>query len=151
MPIGFLLKYWKYGVLILFLLGIYMYWLSLTHKIEDLEQQKIVLLQNEATYKANEQRFRESIQAQNNTIIRMEQQQREDQERILNLSMEANEARKEAEDTKKKFKEHDLDRLTLSKPKWLEKLVNKGTKKVFKDLHDIADPEQIEKEIKGEK
>ena len=142
------LKYWKYVVLFLFLAGIYAYWSSLVSKIDKLEAEKVMLLQNEATYKANQEQLKSSIHEQHATIRNLEDRRTLDQQEIIRLSIQENTARQEAEEIKKKLHEHNLDKLALSKPKWMEKIINNGTKKVFADFEQITDPNTFNEEIK---
>ena len=46
----------------------------------------------------------------------------------------------EVDDIRKKFAKHRLDVLTLRKPKLIEKIINRGTADVLKNLETITDP-----------
>ena len=56
------------------------------------------------------------------------------------------EALREVNQLRNTFAKHDLDNLALSKPKLIEKIVNKGTKKVKEELIALTDPDQFEEE-----
>ena len=42
------------------------------------------------------------------------------------------------------FAKHDLDNLALAKPKLIENIVNKGTKKVKEELIALTNPNQFD-------
>ena len=60
--------------------------------------------------------------------------------------MANNEANEKVEDLRNKFARHDLDMLSLRKPGLVEKLVNRGTAKVFADLEKLTDPNQFDED-----
>jgi len=56
------------------------------------------------------------------------------------------EAMEEVNDLRGKFARHDLNMLSMSKPELLQKMVNRGTKRVGEDLGNITDPHQFDEE-----
>ena len=62
-------------------------------------------------------------------------------EQIERLSDENQQAQIEVENIRKKFAKHDINVLGLKKPKLIENIINKGTKRVMADLTDITNPE----------
>lgn len=140
-------KYWQYIVLALFLVGLYFYHAGLLHTIEEQSAEIVALNKDNATLEANEQRLKDEIKMQNGLIVKIEKKQTMDQKRIIELALKENAARAEVAEMKKKFREHDLDRLSLSKPKWMTKIINRGTAKVLKELEDLTDPALIEAEV----
>jgi len=77
---------------------------------------------------------------QNESILRLEDQRKVDQARMLKLAEEKTKFSQELEKLRSKL-DHDFYALTLSKPQWMEKLINKGSKKVLRDLENITKPE----------
>tara|TARA_E500000318_G_scaffold23134_2_gene23485 strand:+ start:306 stop:707 length:402 start_codon:yes stop_codon:yes gene_type:complete len=75
--------------------------------------------------------------------LEIEEQQKKQQAVLLKidrLTQEHQEAMREVEDIRKKFAKHDLDVLSLRKPKLIEKIINRGTADVFTNLESITDP-----------
>ena len=60
--------------------------------------------------------------------------------------MANNEANEKVEDLRNKFARHDLDMLSLRKPGLVEKMVNRGTARVFQELQDLTDPNQFDED-----
>ena len=94
----------------------------------------------------NQQRLENAIATQNEQIERALTEQKAAQERIQNLTLANNEANEKVEDLRNKFARHDLDMLSLRKPGLVEKLVNRGTAKVFADLEKLTDPNQFDED-----
>ena len=44
------------------------------------------------------------------------------------------------------FAKHDLDNLAINKPSLVEKMVNRGTKRVKEELINITNPNQFDEE-----
>jgi len=87
-----------------------------------------------------------AVATQNEEIERTLAEQKASQERIQDLTMANNEANDKVEDLRSKFARHDLDMLSLRKPGLVEKLVNRGTIRVFQELKDLTDPEQFDED-----
>ena len=91
----------------------------------------------------NQKTLESTIQQQNENL----QQTIENQElmvaQIERLSDENTQAQIEVENIRKKFAKHDLNVLSLRKPKLIEKIINKGTKEVLSDLETLTDPDQF--------
>lgn len=141
---GLLLKGWKWIVLALFIVAIYFYHQSLINKIDSQEDEINSLNREKATLTANVEKLKENIEIVNNTVHLLESQRAYDQKKIIELSLQENEARKEIKALKEKFSKHDLDHLSLKKPGLIQNIINKGTKQVHKDLEDLTDPSKIE-------
>ena len=76
--------------------------------------------------------------------LEIEEQQKKQQAVLLKidrLTQEHQEAMEEVEDIRKKFAKHNLDVLSLRKPKLIEKIINRGTADVFTNLESITDPD----------
>ena len=94
----------------------------------------------------NQQRLENAIADQNEQIEKALAEQKASQERIQNLTVANNEANEKVEDLRNKFARHDLDMLSIRKPGLVEKLVNRGTAKVFSDLEKLTDPNQFDED-----
>ena len=94
----------------------------------------------------NQQRLENAIATQNEQIEKAHTEQKASQERIQSLTLANNEANEKVEDLRNKFARHDLDMLSLRKPGLVEKLVNRGTAKVFADLEKLTDPNQFDED-----
>ena len=95
----------------------------------------------------NQQRLENAIADQNEQIEKALAEQKASQERIQNLTVANNEANEKVEDLRNKFARHDLDMLSIRKPGLVEKLVNRGTAKVFSDLEKLTDPNQFDEKV----
>jgi predicted RNase H-like nuclease (RuvC/YqgF family) len=94
----------------------------------------------------NQQRLENAIADQNEQIEKALAEQKESQERIQSLTVANNEANEKVEELRNKFARHDLDMLSIRKPGLVEKLVNRGTAKVFADLEKLTDPNQFDED-----
>ncbi len=81
-----------------------------------------------------------SISKLNEQILQVEKDKEEAFKRI-NLLQEANEeAREEVNNLKSKFDKHNMNVLSLRKPKLIENIINRGTKEVLNELENITNP-----------
>ena len=81
-----------------------------------------------------------SISQLNEQILQGEKDKEETFKRI-NLLQEANEeAREEVNNLKSKFDKHNMNVLSLRKPKLIENIINRGTKEVLNELENITNP-----------
>ena len=94
----------------------------------------------------NQQRLENAVATQNEKIEAALAEQKASQQRIQNLTVANNEANEKVEDLRNKFAKHDLDMLSLRKPGLVEKMVNRGTARVFQELQDLTDPNQFDEE-----
>jgi predicted nucleic acid-binding Zn-ribbon protein len=95
----------------------------------------------------NQQRLENAIADQNEQIEKALAEQKASQERIQSLTVANNEANEKVEELRNKFARHDLDMLSIRKPGLVEKLVNRGTAKVFSDLEKLTDPNQFDEKV----
>ena len=95
----------------------------------------------------NQQRLENAIADQNERIEKALAEQKASQESIQNLTVANNEANEKVEDLRNKFARHDLDMLSIRKPGLVEKLVNRGTAKVFSDLEKLTNPNQFDEKV----
>ena len=87
-----------------------------------------------------------TIASQNKDLEQQIAREKESQERIQNLTVTNAKAMEEVNDLWGKFARHDLNMLSMAKPGLLEKMVNRGTKRVGEDLGKITDPNQFDEE-----
>lgn len=91
-----------------------------------------------ATEKANVVRLADEINEQNDTILLLDKQREVDQAASESISGELQAARKEVKDLKSTFSRHNLNSLSMKKPGLIEKIINRGTRKVFKELEELT-------------
>ena len=96
--------------------------------------------------KGNQIALESKVAEQNEAIDRYLQQQKENQAKINQMALANQEAQREVNKLRSTFARHDLDNLAINKPALVEKMVNRGTKKVFSELIEITNPKQFEDE-----
>ncbi len=104
------------------------------------------LQDNISTLKGNQIALESSIAQQNNSIKQHLAKQKQTQEQVNVLTAKNQEAQREVNKLKNTFAKHDLDNLALAKPKLIENIVNKGTKKVKEELIELTNPNQFNDE-----
>jgi hypothetical protein len=97
-----------------------------------------------AVLKGNQIALENSIEQQNESIKKNLAKQKQTQEQVNVLTAKNQEAQREVNKLKNTFAKHDLDNLALAKPKLIEDIVNKGTKKVKEDLIALTNPNQFD-------
>jgi len=102
-------------------------------------------LQDEvSTLKGNQIALEGEIQKQNDSIKNFLEQQKQSAEQLNSMALKNQEAQREVNKLRNTFAKHDMDDLALNKPGLLEKMVNRGTKRVKEELIAITDPNQFE-------
>ena len=104
------------------------------------------LLDEISVLKANAIVLETKIAEQNESIKNYLETQKKVQQQIQTIEKQKQEALREVNQLRNTFAKHNLDNLALSKPKLIEKIVNKGTKKVKEELIALTDPDQFEEE-----
>ena len=102
------------------------------------------LQDNISTLKGNQIALENSIAQQNDSIKSYLENQAQAQKQIQSLEKDKQEAVREVNKLRTTFAKHDLDNLALKKPKLIENIVNKGTKKVKEELIALTDPNQFD-------
>tara|TARA_R110002095_G_scaffold6191_2_gene12861 strand:- start:553 stop:942 length:390 start_codon:yes stop_codon:yes gene_type:complete len=102
------------------------------------------LQDNISTLKGNQIALENSIAQQNDSIKSYLANQEQAQKQIQSLEKDKQEAVREVNKLRTTFAKHDLDNLALKKPKLIENIVNKGTKKVKEELIALTDPNQFD-------
>jgi len=97
----------------------------------------------------NQQRLENALNTQNEKIEKAVEDKKTSDARIELLTIANNQATARIEELRGKFARHDLDMLSLRKPGLIEKVVNRGTVAVFKELEDLTNPDQFDAETEG--
>ena len=125
------------GLALLILAGAFkMYYDKTQAEIEAFHLQLERSIQNQKTLES-------TIQQQNENLKQTIENQELMVAQIERLNDENTQAQIEVENIRKKFAKHDLNVLSLRKPKLIEKIINKGTKEVLSELETITDSDQF--------
>ena len=113
----------------------------------NMQKATIEKLQIELQTAINNQAVLENtISSQNNQITEQLEQQKISQKRITQLNEDSKLAQAEVNKLRNTFARHDLNNLAIAKPGLIEKIVNKGTVKVNKELVELTNPRQFDEE-----
>ena len=91
----------------------------------------------------NEKILESTIAEQNENLEQTIENQKLMITQVERLSEENQKAQVEVDTIRKKFAKHNMDVLSLRKPKLIQKIINKGTKEVLTELENITDPQQF--------
>ena len=87
-----------------------------------------------------------TIKDQNQQMEEQLAREQKSQARISQLSTANSEAMEEVTELRGKFARHDLNMLSMTKPGLLEKMVNRGTVRVFEELETLTQPDQFDED-----
>ena len=104
------------------------------------EAEKENLLVQVRQAQANTELLEKTVAKQNQDLLDQQKRTEEMMQRVTSLSDEHAKAVEEVNEIRKKFAKHNLDVLSLRKPKLIEKIINNGTKGVLQNLEVITDP-----------
>jgi multidrug resistance efflux pump len=104
------------------------------------EAEKENLLVQMRQAQANTELLEKTVAKQNQDLLDQQKRTEEVMQRVTTLSKEHAKAVEEVNEIRKKFAKHNLDVLSLRKPKLIEKIINNGTKGVLQNLEVITDP-----------
>ena len=104
------------------------------------EAEKENLLVQVRQAQANTELLEKTVAKQNQDLLDQQKRTEEVMQRVTDLSQEHAKAVEEVNEIRKKFSKHNLDVLSLRKPKLIEKIINNGTKGVSQNLEVITDP-----------
>ena len=104
------------------------------------EAQKDALVTQIKQASENQKLLEATIADQNAQINKQREKQQAVLLKIEQLTEDHQNAMKEVDTIRKKFAKHNLDVLTLRKPKLIEKIINRGTAEVLNDLEAYTDP-----------
>tara|TARA_R100001143_G_scaffold31177_1_gene30254 strand:- start:3439 stop:3864 length:426 start_codon:yes stop_codon:yes gene_type:complete len=114
----------------------------------NMQKATIERLQIELQTAINNQAVLENtISSQNNQITKQLEQQKISQEKITQLNEDSKLAQAEVNKLRNTFARHDLNNLAIAKPGLIEKIVNKGTNKVNKELIELTNPRQFDEQV----
>ena len=88
----------------------------------------------------NQELLEKNIAEQNQQLLDQKEKNKIVLERISALTVENQKALEEVEEIRKKFSKHNMDVLSLRKPKLIENIINRGTKQVLNELETITTP-----------
>lgn len=97
-----------------------------------------------AVLKGNQIVLETQIEDQNNSIDTYLKKQEQIGFQLNSLEAEKNSALREFNSLRDKFAKHDMNSLTLAKPKLIESRVNNGTKKLKESLIKLTDSTQFD-------
>ena len=98
------------------------------------EAEKMAMATQLQTAMDNQLRLENAVQTQNEQIEKAVENKKTSDARIELLTMANNQATEKIDELREKFARHDLNMLSLRKPGLIEKVVNRGTAAVFKEL-----------------
>ena len=104
------------------------------------EAEKENLLVQVRQAQANTELLEKTVAKQNQDLLDQQKRTEEVMQRVTDLSQEHAKAVEEVNEIRKKFSKHNLDVLSLRKPKLIEEIINNGTKGVLQNLEVITDP-----------
>ena len=104
------------------------------------EAEKENLLVQVRQAQANTELLEKTVAKQNQDLLDQQKRTEEVMQRVTDLSQEHAKAVEEVNEIRKKFAKHNLDVLSLRKPKLIEKIINNGTEGVLQNLEVITDP-----------
>lgn len=111
------------------------------------EAQRLALVTQLQQSMDNQLLLENSIEKQNQQIADQLSRERDSQVRIADLVSVNSEAQEEVNRLRQTFARHDLNMLSMSKPKLIEKIVNRGTARVGRELEVLTNPRQFDEEI----
>tara|TARA_R110000744_G_scaffold253073_1_gene368738 strand:+ start:1462 stop:1824 length:363 start_codon:yes stop_codon:yes gene_type:complete len=97
-----------------------------------------------AMLKANSIVLKGKIEEQNASIDNYLAKQKETTEQINALATQNQEAMREVNQLRNTFQRHSLGNLALAKPGLIEKVINRGTKKVGQDFVALTNPNMFD-------
>jgi len=132
-------------------LGIALVMLSGAFKLyyDKSEAEKMAMATQLQTAMDNQLRLENAVQTQNEQIEKAVENKKASDARIELLTVANNQATEKIDELREKFARHDLNMLSLRKPGLIEKVVNRGTAAVFKELEDLTNPDQFDAETEG--
>ena len=108
-----------------------------------------VLVKQIATLKSNQIVLESKISEQNDSIKQYLAKQEQLSASLGVLEADKQNALREVNKLRNTFAKHDLDNLALNKPKLVEKMVNRGTKRVIDNLVTLTTVTPISEEPDG--
>jgi len=94
--------------------------------------------------KGNQIALESEVQKQNESITNYLEDQKKNQSKLNDMAIQNQEAQREVNKLRNTFAKHDLDNLAINKPALVQKMVNRGTARVKKELIEITNPNQFD-------
>ena len=114
----------------------------------NLQKSQIEKLQVELNVAVQNQKVLEKTVAEQNENMKQQlENQKQNQEKIRELTETSNKANEEVKKLRNTFARHDLNNLAIAKPGLMEGIVNRGTKKVNSELIELTNPGQFDEEV----
>ena len=113
------------------------------------EAEKMAMATQLQTAMDNQLLLENAVNTQNEQIEKAIENKKTSDARIELLTVANNQATEKIDELREKFARHDLNMLSLRKPGLIEKVVNRGTATVFKELEDLTNPSQFDAETEG--
>ena len=114
----------------------------------NLQKSKIEKLQVELNVAIQNQKVLENTVAEQNENMKQQlENQKQNQEKIRELTETSNKANEEVKKLRNTFARHDLNNLAIAKPGLMEGIVNRGTKKVTSELIELTNLGQFDDEV----
>ena len=113
------------------------------------EAEKMAMAIQLQTAMDNQLRLENAIEMQNAQIEKQISDKRASDTRIELLTVTSNQASEKIDELREKFARHDLNMLSLRKPGLIEKVINRGTATVFKELEDLTNANKSDAEAEG--
>ena len=111
---------------------------KLYHDRAQAEQEALTVKLSQSA--ANQVVLEDSIKSLNQQVLQAEEA-REKAFKSINALQEANErAREEVSELRDKFQKHDMNMLSLRKPKLIENIINRGTTGVLNEFETLTNP-----------
>ena len=104
------------------------------------------LLDQISILKGNQIALESEVKKQNESIANYLEKQKENQSKLNDMAVQNQEAQREVYKLRNTFAKHDLDNLAINKPALVQKMVNRGTARVKKELIEITNPNQSEED-----
>ena len=116
------------------------YRMLMVAKIENLEIQLQTALNNQ-------QVLENTIQTQNDQIVKALETAKKTQQQIQSLNTRYTESQAQVTNLRNKFAKHNLEGMALTKPALLEGKINKASARVLENLNVITNPDQFDEEL----
>ena len=113
------------------------------------EAEKMAMAIQLQTAMDNQLRLEHAVETQNAQIEKQISDKRASDTRIELLTVTSNQASEKIDELREKFARHDLNMLSLRKPGLIEKVINRGTATVFKELEDLTNANKSDAEAEG--
>lgn len=113
------------------------------------EAEKMAMAIQLQTAMDNQLRLENAVETQNAQIEKQISDKRASDTRIELLTVTSNQASEKIDELREKFARHDLNMLSLRKPGLIEKVINRGTATVFKELEDLTNANKSDAEAEG--